>query len=252
MRQEPAMKSANELLYLDDLSVGQRFTSGTHALDARQIVAFATEFDPQPFHTDTEAARGTLFRGLAASGWHTAAITMRLQVEGGLPIAGGLVGLGGELAWPTATRPGDVLHVESEILDVVPSRSRPDRGKVTLRSETLNQRGEIVQTATIKLLVPRHSMTDSRAVTTNAGARTDVLRGSTGADAKPAAPLAYVIALGQTDTAEQAEWMQALETRRECMAARSRAHVQATGSARDLPPIADEPAAAERCEHGRT
>ncbi len=129
-----------------DVHVGRRFTSRTHSLDERQITAFASEFDPQPFHTDREAAKETLFRGLAASGWHTAAITMRLQVDGGLPIAGGLVGLGGEVAWPTATRPGDVLHVESEVVEVVPSRSRPDRGTVTVRSETRNQRGEVVQT----------------------------------------------------------------------------------------------------------
>ena len=150
----------SKLLYLDDLHVGRRFTSGTHALDERQITAFAREFDPQPFHTDLEAAKETLFGGLVASGWHTAAITMRLQVDGGLPIAGGIVGLGGELAWPTATRPGDVLHVESEVVEVVPSRSRPDRGIVTVRSETRNQRDEVVQTATVKLLVPRRSRMD--------------------------------------------------------------------------------------------
>src|SRR5438552_4451619 len=151
----------SKLLYLDDLHVARRFTSGTHALDERQITAFAREFDRQPFHTDREAAKETLFGGLVASGWHTAAITMRLQVEGGLPIAGGIVGLGGELAWPTATRPGDVLHVESEVVAVVPSRSRPDRGIVTVRSETRNQRGDVVQTTTVKLLVPRRSKMDS-------------------------------------------------------------------------------------------
>src|SRR5260221_10936602 len=116
----------SKLLYLDDLHVGRRFTSGTHALDERQITAFAREFDPQPFHADREAAKGSLFRGLVASGWHTAAITMRLQVDGGLPIAGGIVGLGGELAWPTAARPGDVLHVQSDGAATVPSRSPPD------------------------------------------------------------------------------------------------------------------------------
>lgn len=86
----------SELLYLEDLHVGRRFTSRTHSLDERQITAFASEFDPQPFHTDREAAKETLFRGLAASGWHTAAITLRLQVNGGLPIAGGIIGLGGK------------------------------------------------------------------------------------------------------------------------------------------------------------
>jgi acyl dehydratase len=150
----------SELLYLDDLHVGRRFRSGTHALDERQITAFASAFDPQPFHLDHEAAKGSLFGGLAASGWHTAAITMRLQVDGGLPIAGGIVGLGGELAWPRATRPDDVLHVVSEVVDVVPSHSRPDRGTVTVRSETRNQRDEVVQTATVKLLVPRRSKGD--------------------------------------------------------------------------------------------
>ena len=149
------MESSGQRLYLDDLQVGRRFTSGTHALDERQITAFAQEFDPQPFHLDRELAKQTPFGGLAASGWHTAAITMRLQVEGGLPIAGGIVGLGGELAWPTATRPGDVLRVESEVVEVVPSRSRPDRGTVVVRSETRNQRGDVVQATTVKLLVPR-------------------------------------------------------------------------------------------------
>ena len=143
------------LLHLDDLQVGQRFTSGTYAIDERQITAFAREFDPQPFHIDVDAAKDTFFRGLAASGWHTAAITMRLNVQGGLPIAGGILGMGGELAWPRPTRPGDVLHVESEVLDVKPSRSQPDRGIATIRSETKNQRGEVVQLCTMKLLVPR-------------------------------------------------------------------------------------------------
>ena len=166
---ETTAEPTSELLYLDDLHVGRRFTSGTHALDERQITAFATEFDPQAFHMDREAAKGTLFRGLVASGWHTAAITMRLQVDGGLPIAGGIVGLGGELAWPTATRPGDVLHVESEVVDVVPSQSRPDRGTVTVRSETRNQRDEVVQTATVKLLVPRRSKMDSATQKTEGG-----------------------------------------------------------------------------------
>ena len=144
-----------QLLYLDDLQVGQRFVSGTHLIDEKQIVAFASQFDPQPFHLDAEAAKHTLFAGLVASGWHTAAITMRLMVDGGLPIAGGLVGAGGECAWPKPTRPGAVLHVESEILELRPSRSRPDRGMATIRSETRNQLGEIVQVLVSKLVVPR-------------------------------------------------------------------------------------------------
>ncbi len=150
-------RQAERRLYLDELHVGQRFASATHTIDAGQIVAFATQFDPQPFHLDDQAAHGTVFAGLAASGWHTAAITMRLQVDGGLPIAGGIVGAGGELVWPKPTRPGDILRVESEVIEIKPSRSRPDRGMVTVRSDTSNQRGEIVQTLTARLVVPRRS-----------------------------------------------------------------------------------------------
>src|SRR5208282_5163975 len=102
--------------YLEDLHVGQRFSSGVHAVDERQIKAFASAFDPQPFHLDDALARGSLFAGLAASGWHTAAITMRLLVDGGVPIAGGLIGAGAEIAWPNPARPGDMLRVESEVL----------------------------------------------------------------------------------------------------------------------------------------
>src|SRR5215510_14959437 len=126
-------------LYLEDLRVGQRFVSGTHRIDEGQIRAFAKQFDPQPFHLDAEAAKATLFGGLVASGWHTAAITMRLLVESGMPIAGGIIGAGGEISWPNPTRPGDVLQVESEIVALRPSRSHPDRGVATVRSETRNQ-----------------------------------------------------------------------------------------------------------------
>ena len=111
---------------------------------ADQIKAFAARFDPQPFHLDEEAAEGSFFQGLAASGWHTAAITMSLLVKSGMPIAGGLIGAGGEIAWPRPTRPGDVLQVESEVLAVTPSRSRPERGMITVSSETKNQNGEVV------------------------------------------------------------------------------------------------------------
>src|SRR5712671_2033589 len=105
-------------LYLDDLLVGQRFTSATHAIDEVQIKSFAREYDPQPFHLDDAAATKSLFGGLVASGWHTAAVTMRLLVESGLPIAGGIVGASGEVSWPRPTRPGDVLTVVSEIVEV--------------------------------------------------------------------------------------------------------------------------------------
>jgi acyl dehydratase len=145
--------------YLEDLQVGQRFTSAKHRLDAQQIKAFAREFDPQPFHLDEDAGKASLLGGLAASGWHTAAITMRLQVEGGLPLAGGLIGAGAEIAWPMPTRPGDVLMVENEILSVTPSRSRPDRGMVSILAQTRNQHGEVVQRLVIKVVVPRRPKT---------------------------------------------------------------------------------------------
>jgi len=154
--------TADDVLYLDDLRVGQRFTSASHTLDAAQIKAFAAQFDPQPFHLDDNAARNSLFGGLAASGWHTAAITMRLLVGGGAPVAGGVVGAGGEISWPRPTRPGDVLHVESEIVEVTPSRTRPERGLVTMRSETRNQRGDVVQVLTAKLVVARRPVPDAR------------------------------------------------------------------------------------------
>ncbi|MDE1146013.1 MAG: MaoC family dehydratase [Azospirillaceae bacterium] len=141
-------------LYLDDLHPGQRHVTGTHTLDADQIKAFAAAYDPQPFHLDEDAAAQTLFGGLAASGWHTAALTMRLMVDG-LPIAGGVVGAGGEISWPAPTRPGDTLQVHCEILEVKPSRSRPDRGMVTMRSETRNQRDEVLQVFTAKIVVFR-------------------------------------------------------------------------------------------------
>ena len=146
-----------DLLYFDDMQVGDRFSSSTQQIDQAQIYAFAKQFDPQPFHLDAETAKRTVFGGLVASGWHTAAISMRLLVESGLPISGGLVGAGGEITWPRPTRPGDTLHVEGEIVDLKPSRSRPDRGVVTLRNETRNQHGEVVQLFVAKLVVPRRT-----------------------------------------------------------------------------------------------
>ena len=142
-------------IYLDDLTVGDQFKSGEHAMDEAQITAFAAQFDPQPFHLDDAAARSTLFGGLAASGWHTAAVTMRLQVTSGLPIAGGIIGAGGELSWPRPTRANDVLHVVSEVVQIQPSKSKPDRGMVTVRSETRNQHGDVLQLSTVRIVVPR-------------------------------------------------------------------------------------------------
>jgi len=150
-------RTDSDVLYLDELHLGQRFVSGTHAIDADQIKAFARQFDPQPFHLDEDAAKDTSFGGLAASGWHVAAATMKLLVTSGAPIAGGVVGAGGEIAWPNPTRPGDVLRVTSEVMEITPSRSRPNRGVATLKSETRNQKGEVVQVLTAKLVVPRRA-----------------------------------------------------------------------------------------------
>ena len=140
-------------LYLEDIAVGQQFTSSKHQVSADEIKRFARQFDPQPFHLDEASAQGTFFGGLAASGWHTAAITMRLLVDSGMPLAGGIIGAGGEITWPKPTRPGDVLHVASEVVAVTPSRSRPERGMIQVRSQTVNQDGEVVQLLLSKLIV---------------------------------------------------------------------------------------------------
>jgi acyl dehydratase len=141
-------------LYFEDLTPGRRFESASVAVTAEAIRTFAREFDPQPFHLDEAAAGHTHFRGLAASGWHTAALSMRLLVAT-LPVAGGLIGAGGELAWPRPTRPGDVLRLVVTVESATPSRSRPDRGSIVTRNETLNQHGEQVQVLTVRMVVPR-------------------------------------------------------------------------------------------------
>lgn len=142
-------------LYLDDLAVGRRFATGTVAVTLDGCKAFAAQFDPQPFHLEEDAGRRSVFGRLAASGWYTASLSMRLLVDGELTIAGGLIGLGGEMKWPRPVYPGDTLRVETEVLEVRISESKPDRGIVTVRNQTLNQRGEPVQVAVVKMLVPR-------------------------------------------------------------------------------------------------
>src|SRR5437016_2028960 len=143
--------------YFEDLKAGDRFKSGTYKVAEEQIVSFAREFDPQPFHLDPAVACQTMFKGLIASGWHTAAITMRLFVQT-LNFAEGAIGLGvDELRWPNAVRPGDVLQVETEILDLRESRSKPSHGIVRIRNVTTNQRGEVVQTMFASALVLRRS-----------------------------------------------------------------------------------------------
>ncbi len=136
----------SDLLYLDDLRVG-RLRSGTHTVTADEIQIFAYEFDPQPFHLNERAARDSVFGGLVASGWHTAALTMKLLVTGRPLIAGGMVGRGGELERLRPTRPGDALRVESVVTAVTASSSKPDRGTVTFDVRTLNDKDEVVQAA---------------------------------------------------------------------------------------------------------
>ena len=151
-------RQASDRLYLDDLYVGQRFTSGTYVMEEARIKEFAAEFDPQPFHLDETAAEASVFKTLVASGWHTAAIAMRLLVNGGLPLANGIVGVGGEVAWPRPTRPGDILRLETEIVEIKPSRSKPHQGLVIMRATMFNQDREAVYVLTAKLLVPRRAI----------------------------------------------------------------------------------------------
>ncbi|MDA8108763.1 MAG: MaoC family dehydratase [Betaproteobacteria bacterium] len=156
--------------YLEDFQVGQ--TLGGPALmriDEERIQSFAAEFDPQPFHLDAGAAGASLFRGLVASGWHTAAITMRLLVESDLKPAGGILGAGfDDFRWPRPVRPGDELRVESEVLEARPSKTRPLQGLIKVRVTTLNQNGEAVQIYVGNLIVPRRERAAGNAATTPA------------------------------------------------------------------------------------
>jgi acyl dehydratase len=144
--------------YLEDFAAGLTFTSAAARIDADDITRFAAEFDPQPFHLEEEAARRTIFGGLAASGWHTAALTMKLLVDSDFTPAGGIIGVGfDELRWPKPVRPGDELHVEGEVLETRPSRSNPLQGLIKVRTTTLNQHGEPVQISVGTLVVPRRT-----------------------------------------------------------------------------------------------
>jgi acyl dehydratase len=146
------------VLYLEDLVPGQHYRTGSRTLDLAEIQGFAREFDPQPFHTDPEAAKHTLFGELVASGWHTMAVTMRMIVDGSLQLGWGFLGAGVEgVDWPNPVRPGDSLRIESEVVDVKPSRSKPDRGLARIRTTTLNQRDEPVMIFTAKVVVPKRT-----------------------------------------------------------------------------------------------
>jgi acyl dehydratase len=142
--------------YLEDFAVGQKFASRRVRVDRERALAFAAEFDPQPFHLDEAAAARSIFGGLVASGWYTAAVTMRLLVQTKLNPAGGIIGAGfDECRFPRPVRPGDELHVECEVIEVRPSKSRPEQGLIKLRTTTLNQDDQAVLVQVANLVVPR-------------------------------------------------------------------------------------------------
>ena len=151
------------MIWLEDFAPGQKYVSGTLRVDAAAIKAFAAQFDPQPFHLDEDAARGSFFGGLAASGWHTAALSMRLLVESNFRPAGGIIGSRAEeMKWPRPVRPGDELHVEAEVLEVRASSSRPGQGFVKCRTTTLNQNQEPVQVLLMNLMVQARGGSESK------------------------------------------------------------------------------------------
>ncbi|MGE8593958.1 MAG: MaoC family dehydratase [Acinetobacter faecalis] len=141
--------------YLDDLNIGDKFRSRNYEVTLEEIIEFATKYDPQVFHLDEEKAKDhPIFQGIAASGWHTSSIVMRLWTEC-FPIADGLIGLEGSMRWPKPTRPGDILHVEVELTDIIPSKSKPDRGIVVYSTQALNQHGDVLLNSSTKILVFR-------------------------------------------------------------------------------------------------
>ncbi|MBN8647283.1 MAG: MaoC family dehydratase [Caulobacterales bacterium] len=145
----------SRVFYFEDFVIGQEFLSSTYELTKEEIIEFAKKFDPQIFHTDEESAKQTFFGGLAASGWHTASISMKLQVESEMKVAGGMIGAGVEVSWPMPTRAGHILQVTSKVIDIKPINSRPSHGFVTMQSETKNQFGEILQKQVAKLFVAK-------------------------------------------------------------------------------------------------
>jgi acyl dehydratase len=142
-------------LYFEDFYIGQTFNSvRSIKVTAEEIKEFGQKYDPQPFHLDEAAGQGSFFKGLAASGWLTAAIVMRLRV-GSITVAGGMIGAGvEEMRWTTPVRPGDAIRSEIEVLGVRHSQSRPNYGIVRTRSIAYNQRNEVVLRATVNFLAP--------------------------------------------------------------------------------------------------
>jgi acyl dehydratase len=148
--------------YWEDFTVGQKFSSHTVSVTAAENKKFASEFDPQPFHTDETAAAASFFGGLVASGWHTAALTMRMLVQSELRVVGGLIGAGlEEVRWPRPVRPGDTLHVVLEVLEVRLLKSRPRNGLLRVQVQTFNQDNQVVQTLTVNLFVPRRPVSSA-------------------------------------------------------------------------------------------
>ncbi len=146
---------ADNLLYFEDFEIGQEYVSDTYEMNKEEIIEFAKQFDPQFFHIDEEDAKNSFFGALAASGWHTASISMRLSVQAEKKFAGGMIGASVELSWPTPTRPGHILQVYTKVIDIKPINSRPKHGFVIMQSETRNQFGEVLQRQKTHVLVER-------------------------------------------------------------------------------------------------
>ncbi len=140
--------------WLEDFAPGQVFGSASATIEDAAIRDFAASFDPQPAHLDPAAAASTVFRGLAASGWHTAALTMRLLVDSDFRPQGGIVGLQVAITWSRPVRPGDRLHLRTEVLEARPSRLRPGQGTLRVQVTTFNQDDQPVQVMEATLRVP--------------------------------------------------------------------------------------------------
>ena len=145
-------------LYMEDVSIGQKYIAGPHEMTADEIIRYAREFDPQDFHTNPEAARHTVFGELVASGWHTASVTMSLILKAVPKMKGGMIGRAVEnMNWPRPVRPGDFLSVTCEIQTITPSKTNPNRGTIRVYTRTVNQRGETVMEMTTVIMIPRRT-----------------------------------------------------------------------------------------------
>lgn len=145
-----------KILYFEDLHVGQRFVSEPETLTEEAIIKFARDSDPQYFHLDPATAKESIFGGLVASGWQTAAATLRhLLGRSGVTFAGGVIGVDATVSWKRPVRPGDTLHVEGEITGLRVSRSLPERGFASFNGSTLDQAGRLVQTLRATMMIDR-------------------------------------------------------------------------------------------------